>query len=474
MKTLIMVALSAGLLVAGCGKDEAKKTEPGSKAAKTAEGAPQAVKPAEGTPAAKPSAAKVVEGKPAEAKPLVGNDVVGKPSVKQLKVEPVATAKPGPDAKAAADAPPEERVTGPVALVNGNAISAELYYAEVDKITRRSAKIPPERMNRIKENILKRLIEKQLIKNAVAKSEIKVPDAEIAKEFEQYKTRFRTEEQFQNYLRHGKVTIESIKQRISEKKELERLLEKTGKLAVTDADVQEFYNKNERFYQEREGVKARHVLIKVAENAPKDQEDKASAKVKEVQAALKAGTDFAEVAKKFSEGPSAPKGGDLGFFGRGQMVKPFEEKAFAMKPNEVSDPIRTRFGYHIINVLEKREARKKTLEEVKETISESLRNKKFFQERRALLNQLKTDAKIERKIDIPKSPTKASASPANPHGARVNPHGAAAPPKPAVRAAPRALAVPAVPTKPGVAPAPAAKAAAPAPAVKAAAPAPAK
>ncbi len=467
-KRLFVVLTACSLITIGCSKKETAKTAPGSKEAKSATQGAQAV-PAAATPAAAEKAPAAAE------KAATAAATAAKPALKveNLKVEPVATAKPEgtPAAKSAEPAGTDEkRLTGPVATVNGNPIDAAAYYAEVDKILRRSSKIPKERMNRIKENILKRLIEKQLIKDAVAKASIIVPAADIEKEFAQYKTRFRTDEQFQNYLRHGKVTVESIKARITEKKELELLLEKTGKLAVTDKEVEDFYNKNERFYQEREGVKARHILIKVAEKAPKEEEEKARGKLKQVQEALTKGEAFAEVAKRFSEGPSAPKGGDLGFFGRGQMVKPFEDKAFTMKPNEVSEPVRTRFGFHIIQVLEKREARKKTLEEVKETIAESLRNKKFFQERRSLLNTLKTEAKIERIIKIPKS-----AKPARPtkgHG------GASIPGHPPIRRANPALARPATPTaRPQVAPRPATRAVKPAtapatPAAKPAAPAP--
>ncbi|MFT5429977.1 MAG: peptidyl-prolyl cis-trans isomerase C [Myxococcota bacterium] len=440
MKLKYFMALSAAGLMAtaGCNKGDAAKTAPGTEAAKDKAGAAQPVQPAAAKPGEKPAEVAKTDGKAVDPKKPV--------AVENLKVE---AATPGADKKTSADGETEEtRVTGPVALVNGQAIDAALYYEEVDKIKKRSAKIPPERMNRIKDNILKRLIEKELIRQAVKKAEVAVPKAEIDAEFAEYKKRFRTDEQFQNYLKHGKVTVESIRSRISEKKELEKLLEKTGKLAVTDAEVDDFYKKNERFYQEREGVKARHVLIKLKENASKEEEEKARAKVGEVQAALKKGDAFEDVAKKFSEGPSGPKGGDLGFFGRGQMVKPFEEKAFAMKPNEVSDPIRTRFGFHIINVLEKREARKKPMTEVKETIKESLRNKKFFQERRTMLNTLKTEAKIERKIEIPKAPPRATR---NPHeGIKMgNPHAlpSARPPVPGVK--PGAKVAPRIAPKPG-------------------------
>ncbi len=449
MTIRLFVALCALSLIAavGCSKKDSDKTEPGSKQAKTAsaEGAAAVPAAAGADKPAEPAAAKVSTAGEAAAAAAAPKANL---KVENLKVEPVATAKSAvekpADPKAAGQE--EKRIEGPVAMVNGKPIQSKDYYAEVDKILKRSSKIPKERMNRIKENILKRLIEKQLIKDAVAKASIVVPAEAIEKEFAQYKTRFRTDEQFQNYLRHGKVTIESIKARITEKKELELLLEKTGKLAVTDQEVSDFYNKNERFYQEREGVKARHILIKVAENAPKEEEEKARGKLKQAQEALTKGEDFAEVAKRFSEGPSAPKGGDLGFFGRGQMVKPFEDKAFAMKPNEVSEPVRTRFGFHIIQVLEKREARKKTLEEVKDTIAESLRNKKFFQERRSLLNTLKTEAKIERIIKIPKS-----AGPAR----KATGHGATIPGHPPIRKANPALARPATAApKPRVAPRP--------------------
>ena len=380
-----MIATAALALLAGCGKKDAPP------AAQPVTPAPAVAQPAPGDPSAKP--AEPAPGDPA-ADP---NKVV----VKDLKVGPVPEPGTGPETPAA---PEEPRITGPAALVNGQAIDSAVYYEEVDKILRRSSKIPPERMNRIKENILKRLIEQELIDQAVKAAAVVVPQPDIDKEFEEYKQRFRTDEQFQNYLTHGKVTIESIKDRIREKKELEMLLEKTGKLAVDDAEAQDFYAKNERFYQEREGIHARHVLIKVAQNAPKEEEDAALKKVKEAQELLKKGTKFEDVANKFSDGPSAPKGGDLGFFGRGQMVKPFEDKAFTMKVGEISEPIRTRFGYHIIEILEKREARKKPFDEVKDTIKESLRNKKFFQERRTLLAKLQSEAKIEEKVQIPKAP----------------------------------------------------------------------
>lgn len=320
-----------------------------------------------------------------------------------------AAAPDKPAEKGAAPAVEAKRLEGWVAKVNGVEVTAGAFYQDLDKITARGAKIPADRLARIQQNILKRLIEKELIKQAVDKAGVTIGEKEIEAAFAEYKKRFQTEEQFDNYLKHGRVTLDSIKARITEKKALEKLIESKGNLEIGDKELQEFYAKNERFYIEKAGVKASHILVKVAEKAKPDEEKRALDKIKEVQKKIKAGEDFAELAKKFSEGPSAPKGGDLGFFGQGQMVKPFEEVAFKMKVGTVSAPVRTRFGFHIIKVIDKREERKKPFDEVKEQISQSLKNKKFFQERRKLLESLRKEAKIEKRLEDPKPAAKPKA-----------------------------------------------------------------
>jgi len=288
-----------------------------------------------------------------------------------------------------------------VATVNGVDIKSAEFQAELEKITARGAKIPKERMLRIQQNIMKRIIEKELVKQAIKQAAIKTDEEEIAVAFTEYKSRFQNEEQFQNYLKHGRVSEDSVKGRILEKKSLEKLIEARGNLDVSATEAKEFYDKNERFYMEKAGLKARHILIKLAENASKEDEEAAIMKIKDVQRELKKGVSFEEMAKKKSEGPSAPKGGDLGFFGKGQMVKAFEEAAFNLPVGEVSKPVRTRFGFHLILVQEKRDERKKPFGEVKDQIVESIKNKKFFQERRLLLKELENNAKIEKFIEEP-------------------------------------------------------------------------
>jgi peptidyl-prolyl cis-trans isomerase C len=111
---------------------------------------------------------------------------------------------------------------------------------------------------------------------------------------------------------------------------------------------------------------------------------------------VKNGEDFATLAKTYSEGPSGPRGGDLGYFRRGQMVKPFEDAAFSLKPNETSEIVETRFGYHLIQVDDKKPAKKMTSAEVKDRLNDHLKKQKAESEADAYIETLRKSAKIEK------------------------------------------------------------------------------
>jgi peptidyl-prolyl cis-trans isomerase C len=108
------------------------------------------------------------------------------------------------------------------------------------------------------------------------------------------------------------------------------------------------------------------------------------------------GEDFATLAKTYSEGPSGPRGGDLGYFRRGQMVKPFEEVAFSLKPDQTSEIVETRFGYHLIKVDDKKPAKKMTYAEVKDRLNDHLKKQKATSEADAYIETLRKGAKIEK------------------------------------------------------------------------------
>ena len=137
-----------------------------------------------------------------------------------------------------------------------------------------------------------------------------------------------------------------------------------------EEEIQKYYDTHTSEFRNEEEVKARHILLKVEEGAD---ETVIEAKAKEIYEKAKAeGADFAKLAEEYSEGPTKTKGGDLGWFGRKRMVKEFEDKAFAMKAGEVSEPVKTMFGWHIIKVEERKEAQDRAFDTVKEEIAKKV------------------------------------------------------------------------------------------------------
>jgi len=146
-------------------------------------------------------------------------------------------------------------------------------------------------------------------------------------------------------------------------------------IQLSDAELRRAYEADKDKFRNPERVQTRHILIK-AGTAP-EEDAKAKAKAEDILKQLKAGADFAELAKKNSQDPgSAFKGGDLGWLVRGQTVKPFEDAAFSMKPKQISEPVKTQFGYHIIEVLDHQEAHLETFEEARAQIAEGLRKER--------------------------------------------------------------------------------------------------
>jgi len=145
------------------------------------------------------------------------------------------------------------------------------------------------------------------------------------------------------------------------------------KFTVSEEDMKSYYETHEEEFKKPEMVKARHILIKIDAGASEEEKKKAQEQAGDILKKIKAGDDFAKLASEFSDdNVSKTNGGDLGFFARGSMVKPFEDAAFALKPGEISDIVETRFGYHIIKVDEKKDAEIEPFDTVKERINQKL------------------------------------------------------------------------------------------------------
>ena len=182
-------------------------------------------------------------------------------------------------------------------------------------------------------------------------------DADIEAFYKSHESEFRAPEQ---------ASIEYVVLDLS-------VLKKT--VAVPEDDLRKYYTENASRYTAAEERRARHILVQAAKDAPADVRQKARAKADALLVdARKNPAGFADLAKKNSDDPgSAPNGGDLDFFGRGAMVKPFEDAAFAMKPGEISNVVESDFGYHIIQLDAVRGGEKKPFETVRAAIEDEVR-----------------------------------------------------------------------------------------------------
>lgn len=194
---------------------------------------------------------------------------------------------------------------------------------------------------------------------------------------------------------------------LREKALMESVLRDTGKTAVTSEAMRSVYDEAVKQMADEQEVHARHILFRVADANDQKASKAAEEKAKAALARIKKGEDFATVAKALTDDPPGKQdGGDLGYFTKDQMVPEFSEVAFKLDKGQVSEPVKTAFGWHIIKVEDKRQRQAPKFDEVKEQIETFVTRKAQID----LLNKLRAEAKIER-LDKPAEP--ASPAPAD-------------------------------------------------------------
>jgi len=171
-----------------------------------------------------------------------------------------------------------------------------------------------------------------------------------------------------------------------------------AKIKVSDEDVKAEYARQAKADEVDAEVHARHIVIQVPKNAPKAVEDEAYARALSLAQRIRAGEDFAALARKHSEGASKAEGGDVGFFKRGEMVAAFDKVAFNLKIGEVSDPVRSPFGWHVIQVLERRAAAAKPFEKVKEELRDRLWREQMQRHTEQYVADLRKQAVVDIKV----------------------------------------------------------------------------
>ena len=253
------------------------------------------------------------------------------------------------------------------------------------------------KLDEYKESILTTLIDQEVLFQEAVAQGIKIDPEEIKAELDDFKKQFETEAAFKEQIAEMGYTEEAILSQIKKSKTIQKFIEEKvmPTISITDEDVKTYYDNHPEEFEVPERVRAGHILRKVDPNASEESKAEARKKIEAIKGKLDNGEDFAKLAQENSDCPSSAKGGDLGFFVHGQMVKPFEEAAFALKPGEISDVVETRFGYHIIKSLEKEEATTLAYDDVKEKLTEKLKKDKFKEMFPSYIESIKAKYKIE-------------------------------------------------------------------------------
>jgi peptidyl-prolyl cis-trans isomerase C len=168
------------------------------------------------------------------------------------------------------------------------------------------------------------------------------------------------------------------------------------KISIPEEDLKKYYENHKDEFKTPEMVKVRHILVKMNESAPEKDKKAAKKKAEDILEKIKSGEDFAKLAAEVSDDlGSKQKGGELGFFPRGRMVKPFEDAAFALKPGEVSGLVKTQYGYHIIKLEERKPAGIEPFDDVKKNIRQKLIQDQTKSKVVAFIDKAMKDAKAE-------------------------------------------------------------------------------
>jgi peptidyl-prolyl cis-trans isomerase C len=334
-----------------------------------------ACKPGQETTAAQKNEAQTSDTKPAPSQPALA--------------QPATSSAPAIPANLVVD-------------VDGHKMTQEQLSSELDKrLLIMKDQIPKERLTEVKANVKKRLIDDFVIRNLlldeIKRQKITASDNEIADAIDQMKRNLPQGVTIEELMKKNQVTREQMNEEIRLGIQINKIVlaSMDGKTKPTNKEINSFYQKNKDKFLMPESVHVRHILVAKAAGDDEKTKVEKREKAEELRKQLIGGADFAETALKSSDCPSKQAGGDLGTFPRGQMVKPFEDAAFSQKINEIGPVVETDFGYHIIQVLEKKSQKTMNLDgELKEKILTFLTKQKQQEAFERLLKTLRDKAKI--------------------------------------------------------------------------------
>ncbi len=256
--------------------------------------------------------------------------------------------------------------------------------------------------NEVLHQMLELMIGEKLMDAAVKELNLDVSDQDVDTAIEEVKKSHNLDQQkLEDAIRGEGLTMpkyrEVVRLQVARLKLIQQKVR--SRVKVTEQDLKSEYEKYVRLQQDDPEIHARHIAVQVPADATPQQVEQGRQKALAIaEEARQRGVDFAALAKRKSEGSSAPEGGDLGHFKRGVMLPEFERVAFRLKEGEISDPVRTQFGWHVVKVEEIRGATIKKYEEVKELLREQLSRNQLDKATQAYVQELRQAAVVDVKI----------------------------------------------------------------------------
>jgi len=288
-----------------------------------------------------------------------------------------------------------------VAKVNGVTITAKDFEEATREFLMQQGappNLPDEQMKQVHTAVMDALVGTELAYQKSQAEGIKISQKEIDDAVAESKKNFADETKWEENMKAQGIDKVSFLQSVNRNLAINKLIQTNvfDKITVTDADAKAYYDQHPQEMQKPEEIRASHILVRLPQGTTDDQKKVAKARIDEAAKKAKAGEDFAALAKTYSQDPgSAEQGGDLGFFAKGKMVPAFDAAAFALKVGQISDVIETQFGYHVIKVTDRHDAKTAGYDEIGERLKSFLKQRQARTTVQAYLKGLRDSAKVE-------------------------------------------------------------------------------
>ncbi|MEW5852613.1 MAG: peptidylprolyl isomerase [Myxococcota bacterium] len=255
-----------------------------------------------------------------------------------------------------------------------------------------------KRVAEMRKDILEGLIADRLLQQQVEELQVDVTSDEIDRAIQEVKNQNRLDDEgLKQALAQQGMTMNSYRETMRKQMLKAKIinLKVRSKLSLTDKDIESAVARRARLQKEEFKVHARHALFAVPEGAPAEQEAQQKARAEELLKRAKAGEDFPTLVRTLSDPATASNGGDLGFFKRGDIMPAFEQAAFSTPPGEVTGPVRTPLGWHVIQVVERKSLETRSKDQIRDDLREQLINEELERAFKRYISELRKDAHVE-------------------------------------------------------------------------------